>query len=156
MKNQRLTLDYEDDASIILGLVRLIKPVQDHELFFHINQINDLCFQRIDDFPIEKEYHSYSHSVFTAFHQGVQNCIQFISNKSIVHTKKKEIVELFTDEEDVNYLLPNFQDVDYIIKTSDNIDEFSVILLPENMMFQIQEYELTSEEEFYHLIQYYE
>lgn len=63
---------------------------------------------------------------------------------------------LFSDEEDVNFLLPDCKDVDYIIKTSDNIAEFSLILLPENMMFQIQNLELTSDDELFHLIQYYE
>ena len=34
--------------------------------------------------------------------------------------------------------------------------DFSVILLPENLVFQIQEYLLSSDEELYQLIQYYE
>lgn len=34
--------------------------------------------------------------------------------------------------------------------------DFSLILLPENLVFQIQEYLLSSDEELYQLIQYYE
>ena len=70
--------------------------------------------------------------------------------------QKKKSTELFNNEEDTKYLLENFNDVDYLIKTSEPFDDFSVILLPENLVFQIQEYLLSSDEELYQLIQYYE
>jgi hypothetical protein len=53
-------------------------------------------------------------------------------------------------------LLDHFQDVDYLIKTSETFDDFSLILLPENLVFKTQEFTLSSDEELYQLIQYYE
>ncbi len=156
MKNLKLYLDPEEDESINIGLVRLAKPLPEHEFFYLLNDINHLSFKRIPDLDIEGEFFHYFHPVFEAYHREFKNQILFIKNRSTEVNKKKEITQLFADEDDVNFLLPNFKDVDYLIKTSDNIAEFSLILLPENIMFQIQNYELTSEEELYHLIQYYE
>jgi hypothetical protein len=47
-------------------------------------------------------------------------------------------------------------DVDYLIKTSDYIDDFSLILLPEFSVFNIQTFSLSSTNERYQLIKYYE
>ena len=63
---------------------------------------------------------------------------------------------LFSDESNIKFLLNLHQDVDYILSNSDMFAEFSLILLPENFVFQIQEYSLSSETELYQLIQYYE
>lgn len=156
MKSLKLFLDSEEEETFNIGLVRLVKPLPEHELFYQINQENQLSFKKIEDLDIQGEFFHYFHSVFEAYSRESKSCIKFIKNKSTEVNKKKEINTLFADEEDVKYLLPNFKDVDYIIKTSDNIPEFSLILLPENIMFQIQNFELTSEEELYHLIQYYE
>ena len=156
MKNLKLFLESEEEESIHIGLARLIKPVSDHELFFQINRENDFFFSRINDLEIVRTYYQYYHVVFEAYHDITKNRIRFISNKSVKSDQKKEINMLFSDEQDVNFLLPECKDVDYLIKTSDNIDEFSLILLPENMMFQIQNLELHTDDELYHLIQYYE
>jgi len=156
LKNLRLFLDTEEEESLSIGLVRTAKSIPDHQLFFKINKDNKMNFSRISDLHIQGEYFEYNHSVFEAFHQEASTCIRFINNKSSISTKRKEINQLFTEEDDVNYLLPYFKDVDYIIKTSDNIADFSVILLPENITFQVQSYKLTSDEELYQLIQYYE
>ena len=70
--------------------------------------------------------------------------------------QKKITTELFNTEEDTKYLLDHFPDVNYLIKTSEPFVYFSVILLPENLVFQIQDFELSPIEELYQLIQYYE
>jgi hypothetical protein len=70
--------------------------------------------------------------------------------------KKKSKNQLFSDESNIKFLLNLHQDVDYILTNSDIFADFSLILLPENFVFQIQEYSLSSEEELYQLIQYYE
>lgn len=137
-------------------MIRLAKPIPEHELFFSINQINDFKFKRVDDILIEGEYFDYHFSRYEAYDKFSKNCHHIISNKSIVSIRKKEQNELFSDESNIKYLLNLHQDVDYILSNSDIFAEFSLILLPENFVFQTQEYPLSSEEELYQLIQYYE
>jgi hypothetical protein len=62
----------------------------------------------------------------------------------------------FSEEENIKFLLNNQVDVEYILHSSEQFPDFSVILLPENLVFPIQDYTLSSEEELYQIIQYYE
>lgn len=156
MKSQKLLLSDDEDEDLTLGLVRLTKDVPDHELFFKINHNNESKFSRIDDLKKIGKYNDYYHSRFETYHFETKTCIQFIANKSSKYLEKKEQNELFSEEDIVNYLLPFHQEVDYIIKTSEIIPNFSLILLPENLMFPIQNFQLSSDDELYQLIQYYE
>lgn len=156
MKNQKILLDIEEEEEeIILGLVRLAKDVADYELFYQINTLNTFKFSRIADYVHQGKYYDYRFPRFQAFHTDSRICIHFIANKSAQNILKKVSTELFSAEEDIRYLLDGFQDVDYLIWTSEPFDDFSVILLPENMVFQIQNYPLSSNEELFHSIQYY-
>lgn len=157
MKNQKLFLEDEEDYAIELGLIRLAKDLPAHELFYHINAHNEgLNFHRKDDIHIAGSYFDYHHLLFQGYHFETKNCLRVLSNRSVTSTQKMAQNELFSDEEEVNYLLPMHREVDYIIKTSDNIADFSVILLPENTMFPIQPYTLFSDDPLYDLILYYE
>ena len=158
MKNQKLFLDDWQDSDLELGLVRLAKELPPHEFFFHINKINDgrANFSRIKDLHIDGTFYNYSFARFEAYHSETKSCLQIISNKSTESFKQKEQSELFTSEDEINYLLPFHKEVDYILKTSDNIADFSLILLPEHLVFPIQYYTLNSTHELYDLILYYE
>ena len=157
MKTQKILLDIEDeDENISLGLARLAMDIPPHELFFDINTINSFNFMRIDDLVYHGEYFEYHFPRFQAFHHDSKVCIHFIGNKCCHSKQKKIATELFSGEFENKYLLEHFQDVDYIIKTSEPFNDFSLILLPENLMFQIQDFTLSSEEELYHIFQYYE
>lgn len=156
MKNLKLLLSDEEEDDLTLGLVRLAKEVPDFELFFNINSLNRSKFSRIKDLKKTGNYKDHFHPRFETYHFETKTCIQFISNKSSEFLAKKQQTELFSDEDDVHYLLPTYQEVDYIIKMSDVIPDFSLILLPENLMFPIQDYQLNSGSELFQLIQYYE
>ncbi len=157
MKKQKILLDIEEEEEeLTLGLVRLAKEVPDFELFFHLNTLNKFQFSRIADIIYKGTYKDYHFPRFQAFHHDSRICIHFISNKSSHHIQKKVSKELFLEEEEYKYLLENFQDVDYLIWTSEPFDDFSVILLPENMMFQIQSFPLSSTDELFQIIQYYD
>ena len=56
----------------------------------------------------------------------------------------------------IKYLLNHFQDVDYLLKISEPSPDFSLILLPENLLFPIQTFLLSPIEELYQTMQYYE
>ena len=156
MKTQKFTLEIDEDDDLTLGLVRLIKDVPDYELFHHFNMLNPFKFNRIADLVYHGKYYDYYFPRFEAFHHDTQICIHFIANQSSESFQKKIKTELFNTEGDTKYLLDHFPDVNYLIKTSEPFVDFSVILLPENLVFQIQDFELSPIEELYQLIQHYE
>ncbi|MGG5210773.1 IPExxxVDY family protein [Chryseobacterium sp. MIQD13] len=146
-------IEFED---IAIGLVRLAKDIPAHEFFYKINQINGLTFSRKKDMIFHGAYYDYYFPRFEAYDKFTKTCFTFISNKSSESKQKKIQTELFTEEENIKFLLNNQVDVEYILHTSEQIPDFSVILLPENLVFPIQDYTLGSEEELYQIIQYYE
>ncbi len=155
IRKQYLKLE-EDQTEINIGLIRLSKSIPEHELFFFINEINPFQFKRTEDIKIEGEYYDHYFSRYRAYDRLTKNCYNFISNKSIHSIEKKLDNQLFSEESNVKYLLNLHSDADYILTNSDLFADFSLILLPENFVFKIQEYPLSSEEELYQLIQYYE
>jgi hypothetical protein len=149
-------LDETEFEDVTIGLVRLAKNVPDHEFFFTVNQKNDLNFKRIDDLIYHGFYYDYFFPRFEAYHKFTKTCFTFISNRSSESKQKKLQTELFTGEENIKFLLNNQVEVQYILHSSEQFPDFSVILLPENLVFPIQDYTLGSEEELYQIIQYYE
>ncbi len=156
MKSLKLILDPEEESSRTIGLIRLIKEIPDHEFVFQINRLNPFNFSRIDDFIANGNYFDYSFPRFEAYSRDRKTCIWLIANKPSESLQKKEVKELFSSENESRNLLQEMPDVDYILVTSDTIHDFSLILLPESHAFQVQEFPLSSENELYHLIQYYE
>lgn len=157
MKKQKILLDIEEETDeLTLGLVRLAKEVPDSELFFHINSLNKFQFSRIKDLVIKGFYKDYHFPRFQAFHHDSKVCMHFIANNSSHYIQKEISTDLFSDDQEHRYLLDHFRDVDYIIWTSEPFDDFSVILLPENLMFQIQCFPICSNDELFQLIQYYD
>lgn len=146
-------IEFED---ITIGLVRLAKNIPDHEFFYKVNQNNDLTFKRIEDVILHGLYYDYFFSRFEAYHKFTKTCFTFISNRSSESKQKKLQTELFSEEENIKFLLNNQVEVQYILHSSEQFPDFSVILLPENLVFPIQDYTLGSEEELYQIIQYYE
>lgn len=146
-------IEFED---IAIGLVRLAKNIPAHEFFYKVNQLNNLSFSRKKDLVFHGDYYDYFFPRFEAYHKFSKTCFTFISNISSESKQKKIQTELFTEEENIKFLLNNQVDVEYILHSSDQFPDFSVILLPENLVFPIQDYTLSSDEELYQIIQYYE
>lgn len=156
MKNQKLFLDEEEEIeNLNLGLLRQVIDLPPHEFFFKINKKTLFQFSRERDLEVVTSHFCHTHLVYEALDERLKNKLRFIKNKSSETRKIKEITELFVEEETENYLIP-MKDVDYIIKTSDCIEDFSVILLPESITFSVQNYTIDSNETLYQLIQYYE
>jgi len=154
---QNLYDDDEADAEFInVSLVRLAKNIADHEFFFQVNHINQLKFSRIADVVFHGIYYDYHFTRFQAYHHFSETCFTFISNRSSESIQKKVKRELFTGEENIKFLLNNKTEVEYILHSSEHFPDFSVILLPENLVFPRQDYVLSSEEELYQILQYYE
>lgn len=157
MKSPKILLEIDDDdEEITIGLVRLTKEIPAHEFFFQLNHLNAFNLTRITDLVIHGIYYDYHFPRFETFHHQTKVCIQFIANKSAQSSQKKISTELFSGEQENKVLIERFQDVDYLLKISDPFADFSLILLPENLMFQIQDFSLSPIEELYQIIQYYE
>ncbi len=157
MEVQKFILDDIEEDEITIGLLRFAKDLPSFEFFFNVNQINTFCFSRIDDLIVHGEYYDYHFEVFEGYSPDSKTCFRFIGNKSTSESRqKKEITELFIEEQDIKYLINYQPDINYIIKTSDKIADFSLILLPENLAFAIQESIVDPEDELYQIIQYYE
>ena len=151
MKNKKIFIDLEDDEPMDIGLLRLAKKLPDHEIFFEINKINPFQFVRTDDLKIKQ----FCFTKFEGYHKETKNCYSIVSNKS-APLRKKTDNELFAQTEEIKFLMPKNKDVDYIIYAKDSFKDFSLILLPENIMFQIQDFSLQPNSELYKLINYYE
>lgn len=157
MKPQKILLDIEDDdEEITLGLVRVAKEVPHHELFYHLNNLNSFQFSRISDLVYRGNYFDYSFPRYQGFHSDSKICVQFIANRSSQNFQKKMSAELFFGEQETKFLIDHFQDVDYLLRTSEPFGDFSLILLPENLMFPIQSFPLQPDAELYQIIQYYD
>ena len=156
MKNQNIILDEVPDEDLQLGLIRMVVKLPDHEFFFHVNAVNNFCFSRVEDIKEYGAYYDYSFACYEGYSRTHKSCIKIIRNKSVASYQKKEIRELFIPEENEKYLISKYEDIDYIIKTSDGINDFSLILLPNFLAFEVQEYTLSSDEELYQTLQYYE
>ncbi|MEG0761381.1 hypothetical protein SAMN05421796_10716 [Chryseobacterium piscicola] len=146
-------IEFDD---ITIGLVRVVKHLPDHEFFFKLNQNGELTFTRINDLVYHGSYYDYCFPRFEAYHKTTKTRFTFISNKSSESKQKKIQTELFSGEENIKFLLNNQVDVEYILHSSEQFPDFSVILLPDNLVFPIQDYILSSNEELYQIIQYYE
>ena len=157
MEIQKLyDVDDTEFENIAIGLVRLVKHIPDHEFFFKVNLNNDLVFSRKQDILFHGTHYDYFFPRFQAYHKHSRTCFTFISNRSSESRQKKLQTELFSDEDNIKFLLNNQVDVEYILHSSEQFPDFSLILLPENLVFPIQDYTLGSSEELYQIIQYYE
>ncbi|MEG1036700.1 MAG: IPExxxVDY family protein, partial [Chryseobacterium sp.] len=119
-------IEFED---IAIGLVRLAKDIPAHEFFYKINQNNNLSFSRRKDLVFHGDYFDYFFPRYEAYHKFSKTCFTFISNKSSESKQKKVQTELFTEEENIKFLLNNQVDVEYILHSSEQFPDFSVILL---------------------------
>lgn len=155
-KAKKYHLVYEEEEAVEIGLLRLAKATPDYLLFFHINNLNEFNFGRVEDLTVEGQYFSYQFPVFAGYHPSSKSCYRIIANKSSESVFKKIPEELFADEENVKFLLKSHPDVDYIITTPEESPDFSLILLPENLVFAVQHYLLPPHEDLHQLIQYYE
>lgn len=156
MKARKILLDPEEEEALDIGLIRLIKKLPDHEFFFDFNRSNDFHFSRIADLRYTGTYYDYSYSRFETFYSEARICLRCISNRPFASLQKKISQELFGSEDENKLLLPQYPDVDYILTASEPFADFSVILPPEKLLFHIQKFCLSSDEELFQIIHYYE
>lgn len=156
LENIKLLLDDTEDFDREVGLLRLAKPLPDHEFFFHVNRLNSFCFERKEDLHIRKQYYQYEHSYFYGFCRAVKTSFHIFSNKSIQSLQIRTSTELFSQEDEIGFLLPDAPDVDYVVAASQPDADFSLILLPEQLTFVLQQWSLPTTDDLYHILRHYE
>ena len=156
MKNKKIFLDIFDEETLQVGLIRMAKKIPEHEMFFEINRHNTFCFNRIEDLKWGCADNEFSFSRYEAHHPEFQTCYHIIANRSFPNRRRENQNELFGDTSEVSYLMPKNTDVDYVFHAKESFNDFSVILLPENIFFRTQEFTLSPKSSLYQLLQYYE
>lgn len=151
-----LQFDEHEAEPISIGLLSLVKKLPDYEFFYKVNQLNSFQFSRVDDLFLHGQYYSYTFAVYYACSVEHKTGFYIISNRSIASEQIHPITEFFIDEQEVKFLLNNYQEVEFIIKTTDFCPSFSVILFPENSIFAIKELSIHQGEELYNTLFYYE
>ncbi|NAW51304.1 IPExxxVDY family protein [Elizabethkingia argentiflava] len=151
-KTKKIRLDCNDCEPINIGLIRLKHPIPAHLFFFKINRYTAFPFYRIENFMTRNAAIEYEFLCMQAQDEKSENIYQIIANKSFVK-RNNTALNLFEGVADQSYLLEDYQDVDFLIKTKDSYPDFSLILLPENAIFPIQEYQIQPNELIYQYIQ---
>lgn len=151
MKSKKIFLELEEEEAITIGLMRLTQKTPNYEVFFHLNRLNSFQFFRTDDLRDGE----FSFAKFEVYLAETKTRYFVLANKSAPQ-KQKTTYELFSQTEEIKFLLPKNQDVEYLIYAKDSIPDFSLFLLPENILQPIQEFSLVPQNELYKLIQYYE
>lgn len=155
-ETQLLQLDEPEYEPLNIGLLSLIEPIPDYEFFFHLNRLNTFQMERKDDLVYKGSYFTYHFSVFKGYCKEKKTEYTFISNQSIRAVVEKPIEELFFEETNIKYLLSFVPKVQYIIKTSDLYPDFSLLLMPENLVSSITKEAIDGSHDLYNLLHYYE
>jgi hypothetical protein len=156
LKNKKLFLDTVEEEAITVGLIKLAHHLPCHEVFFKINQLNFFQFCRMEDIMVENQNHLYHFPRFEAYDCGTQTSFVLIANMPDRVEKVQEHFELFDGADENKYLLSSVKDIDYIVTSQEECADFSVIQLPQDLIFEIQEYSINPNEDLYQLIHYYE
>ena len=148
-----LEINYSDEYTI--GLIKCSHSLPDHEFFFLLNASNSFFFERKNDLLVEGVFFDYYFSVFEAYCESNDVLFRFFANSPSYKAQKKEILELFSEESDEEFLFTN-PEISYVTTCSYNSPDFSLILQPEKTIFQLENHLLFPEDRLFHLIQYYE
>lgn len=155
MKNKKFILEAEEEERRV-GLLRLAHRMEDYEFFFKLNRINPFKFSRLEDVEMDDYSLVYQFARYQTYDEATRTIYSFVANKSHHAQKKTDVIDLFSDLYEPMYIFPQYPEVDYILLIKDVFTKFSVILLPEQLTFPLQEVVLSPEQKFYQTIQYYE
>lgn len=156
MIETHIHLDELDQEPMTVGLLSLVRRLQDDEFFFHINRLNTFQVERVNDLVYAGSYFVYHFPVFRGYCPERKTEYSFISNRSSEVLIQKPVTELFAEESNVKFLLNSYQEIEYLIKTSDSYPDLSLLLMPENTTFAIKEICVEATDELYTILNYYE
>jgi hypothetical protein len=148
-------LDFSTSIEMPIGLVRCAKKLPEHSFFYQLNTVNPFFFERKKDLFVSGKYFDLYYPVFEAHEPENDFYFRFFSNHACKKIQKIEIAELFALD-DISLCLFPKEEIGYITTCSYNSPEFSLILQPEEPLFQLENHILYPEDSLFDLIQYYE
>jgi len=151
-KEKKFLLSFDDEDPVEVGLVRLVKDLSPEQFFFKLNNDNIFKFKRSEDLKIEFFGKEYSFLQMEIPENTFHVHFRMIANKSFERLEKTPN-SLFEHANEIVFLFENQQDVDYLLISENASEDFSVILLPENLVFPIQKIFIEPNEFIYQYIQ---
>lgn len=153
-----MLFDFPEREIRKVALLTLNEGLESHKFFFLLNRYNDFFFDRVDDFHLVKENHTYYFERFQAEDIVNKTSYLFIANQS--HQRKKNdsnYRDLFSEIEIHELLIQKEKNIDYIFFTKEEeLLDIKNIKYPEGLVAEIEDFILEPEDEYYQIIQYYE
>lgn len=153
MKNKKLFLDWEEEETITIGLIKLAQRLPHHEIFFKINQLNRFKFRRVDDFVLNRNCQNYFFPKFECYDCASQNRWVMIANQSLKFEKKSSSLELFDLHEEYEFLFYSKKDFDFVVTSQDGNMNISNIQFPKGMLVEFITKDLEENDELFSYIQ---
>lgn len=147
-----------DDASapITLGLLRLVQPIEEVPFFYHVNSHAPYHFQRTDDLEVSTPHFKSVFSVYEGYDPLLQSKVRLIKNACNSICQTQAYTELFHEDTGIKFILNEYPEAEYIVYFPDADGDFSVFLLPRDICFALQEYNLPEEHPLHDILAYYE
>lgn len=161
-----LTLSLEEEtesAQEDLWLLSLARNLEDYEFFYALNVLTDFRYSRKDDLILEEGSRKFYHSVYEGFSQSHQMRVQFFSNEAFYEEGKERIKpkksKNMASEEAVHLphrFIPDYPEVQFIVRIKEGDGDFSLLLLPEKLIFSPKPITVEEQSVLYQTIAYYE
>lgn len=155
MKNKKIFLDFDDEDSVLVGLIKLKQEIPYHELFFKINNLNRFNFVRKRDLEIRDFSGEYYFPQFETYDAVSQSTFIIFANRPCDFKKiESESQSLFDNIGEEKYFIN--REIDFILFSKEGWEDFSGINLPEEWTNLVEEYCVEPEEELYEIITNYD
>lgn len=154
MKNKKIFLDFDDEDSVLVGLIKLKQEMPYHELFFGINNLNQFNFVRKKDLEIRDFLGVYYFPQFETYDEVSQSTFIIFANKLCDFRKIEGAnLSLFDTIGEEKFFVN--KEIDFILFSKEGWEDFSGINLPESVS-SVEEYCVEPEEELYEIITNYD
>lgn len=159
-----LSLDGETEAVCQdLWLLSLARNLEDYEFFYALNVLTDFEYCRENDLVLEEGQKKFYHSVYKGFSLSKQITVQFFSNQAFFEeseekakTKKSVTSKSKGARHTPHRFIPDYPEVQFIVRMQEGGDDFSLLLLPEKLIFSPKKITVEEDSALYQTIAYYE
>lgn len=159
-----LSLEGEtESASQDLWLLSLARNLEDYEFFYALNVLTDFEYCRENDLILEEGKKKFYHSVYKGFSLSKQISVQFFSNEAFFEeneekakTRKTATAKSGGGRRTPHRFIPDYPEVQFIVRMQEGDDDFSLLLLPEKLIFSPKKITVEEDSALYQTIAYYE
>jgi len=138
---KKISLDF-DNEPIRLQLVSIKENLSLHKFFFEMNKQNKFKCKRIKNFIVHDNSIEHEFLYMKSYDEEENSICSFIANKSFKNSSNLDniSVDIFGKYDHNEYYLFNaHKNIDFIMKIHDSYIEFSLHLLPKNLVSFVEE-----------------